>query len=304
MRTSRHTMMLGALAVLLLLATATSKAAQPKIDFTPVLDCIKVPDNITLGKCSGVGVDADGRIFVLHREKHPILVFDASGKYLRSFGDDYIATGHGLKVDAKGNIWATCTDRHMVYKFNADGKLLLAIGQPDKAGTSVDPPQFDKPTDVAVGADGSIYVADGYGNSRMVKFTAGGKYITQWGSAGDQPGQFKAPHQVVVDASERVIVGDRDNNRVQVFDSEGKLLEVWPIKKPFGVAIDSKGVLFISSGDRIQQLDESGKSVAVWGKMGDGPMEFKTGHQIAVDRHGNLYVGEVSGQRVQKLRRK
>lgn len=295
--------MLGTLALAILFAAGHVQAAEPKTDFTGVLNAIKVPSKIKLGKCSGVGVDAQGRIFVLQRSNPPILSFDKSGKFLRGFGKDYIAAGHGLKVDAAGNVWATCTEHHMVYKFDRQGKLLLALGQIDKPGTGTDPPQFDKPTDAAVGPDGSIYIADGYGNSRMVKFTAEGKFVSTWGKAGDAPGEFAAPHQVIVDAKGRVIVGDRDNGRVQVFDGDGKLLHIWPVTKPFGVALDPKGVLFISTGKSIQQLDESGTPVATWGKQGDGPLEFKTGHQIAIDNKGNVYVAEVSGQRMQKLQR-
>ncbi len=274
------------------------------VEFTAVLDCVQIPDEIKLGKCSGVGVDAQGRVFLLHRGKHPVLCFDKSGKFLRSFGDDYVAMGHGLKVDRPGNIWVTCTEHHMVYKFDADGKLLLAIGQIDKPGLGTDPPQFDQPTDVAVGPQGEIYVADGYGNSRMVKLSPDGKFLTTWGSAGEAPGEFHAPHQVEVDAKGRIIVADRDNNRLQIFDADGQLLEVAPVTKPFGVALDGEGQVFVCSGDKILRLASSGDIVQSWGKEGTGPLEFTIGHQIAIDRGGNLYVAEVGGQRLQKLRRR
>ncbi len=163
---------------------AVCHAAEPKVQFTPVLDCVQVPAEIELGKCSGVGVDAQGRIYLLHRGKHPILSFDKSGKFLRSFGDDYIAVGHGLKVDGDGDIWATCTKQHMIYKFDGEGKLLLAVGRLGKPGTGSDPVQFDQPTDVAIGPAGEIYVADGYGNSRMVKLGCPGKISSRMGQSG------------------------------------------------------------------------------------------------------------------------
>ncbi|TWU12354.1 Serine/threonine-protein kinase PknD [Symmachiella macrocystis] len=278
-------------------------ADEPQIDFTAVLDAIEVPDDIELGKCSGVGVDKQGRIFLLHRGKRPVLSFDKSGKFLRAFGDDYVATGHGLKVDQQGHVWVTCTEHHMVYKFNGDGKLLFALGQIDKPGTGSDPPQFDQPTDVAIGPQGEIYVADGYGNSRMVKFSPEGKFLATWGQAGEQPGQFHAPHQVVVDSDGQVIVADRDNNRLQVFDGNGKFLKAYPVKTAFGVALNTYGVLFACSGDKVHQLDKSGSVVKSWGQEGSGPLEFGIGHQIAIDQAGNLYVAEVGGKRLQKLQR-
>ncbi len=99
----------------------------------------------------------------------------------------------------------------------------------------------------------------------------------------------------MVDARGRVIVADRDNDRLQIFNAQGKLLEVQPVKSPFGVALGADGALFVCSGDKIHQLAESGQIVKSWGKEGAGPLEFQIGHQIAADREGNLFVAEVGG---------
>ena len=116
---------------------------------------------------------------MLHRAEHPVICFEPTGEYVRSWGSDLIGSGHGLRIDRDDNVWVTDTDHHLVYKFDPEGDLLLALGQADKPGLETD--QFNKPTDVGFGPDGEIYVTDGYGNSRIMKFTAEGKFLSTWG---------------------------------------------------------------------------------------------------------------------------
>jgi len=275
-----------------------------EIDFAPVPDFVKLPASIKLGRCSGVDVNSKGEIYLFHRGQHPILVLDATGKYLRSWGDDVIGEAHGLRIDRDDNVWVTDIGNHQVFKFNPTGKLLMTLGKAGKAGDGID--EFNKPTDVAFASSGEIFIADGYGNSRVLKFTPNGGFLTQWGEAGKGPGQFDTPHTIIVDRKDRVLVGDRENDRVQVFDSSGKLLEIWPGFAPFGLELDKQGNLFVADGraNKILQLNEQGKVVASWGEEGAGPGQFQLPHMLAADSVGSLYVAEIIGRRFQKLARK
>ncbi|HUG68682.1 MAG TPA: peptidyl-alpha-hydroxyglycine alpha-amidating lyase family protein [Pirellulaceae bacterium] len=280
-----------------------SAAAEP-IDFRPDADFVKLPDSITLGACSGVAVNSRGDIYLFHRGKQPIICLDASGKFIRSWGDDVIGSAHGLRIDRDDNVWVTDIGNHQVLKFSSTGKLLLALGKAGSAGDGID--QFNKPTDVAFGPDGELYVTDGYGNNRVMKFTPNGGFLAQWGEAGDGPAQFNLPHTIVMDRQGRIVVGDRENDRVQVFESSGKLVEVWPGFAPFGLTYDKQGHLFVADGraNKVLQLDDKGKVVRSWGQEGNQPGEFQLPHMLAADADGNLYVGEIKGERFQKLIRK
>ncbi|WP_339735249.1 peptidyl-alpha-hydroxyglycine alpha-amidating lyase family protein [uncultured Gimesia sp.] len=290
--------------IAMMLLTAERSSAGDKIDFEPVASMIQLPEGLTLGPCSAVDFDSKGRMYLFHRGKQPILCFDRSGNFIRSWGDNLIGQAHGLRVDRHDNVWVTDVGQHMVFQFSPEGKLLLALGQSGKPGNSVD--QFNKPTDVAFGPEGEIYVSDGYGNSRVMKFAANGKYLGQWGEPGKGPGQFNLPHSIVIDGKGRVLVGDRENDRVQIFDTEGNLLEVWPGFAPYGMEYDSKGRLFVADGraNKVLQLNPAGKVVNSWGKKGNGSGEYDLPHMLAADAAGNLFIAEIGGRRLQTLQRK
>ena len=286
------------------LLTTHAIMAGERIDFQPVPDFFQIPKDITLAECSGVAVNSKGHVYLFHRGKQPIIRFNAKGKFIRSWGDDLIGIAHGMRIDRDDNVWVTDIGHHMVFKFNPTGKLLLALGQTDKPGLGTD--QFDKPTDVAFGPKGEIYVSDGYGNSRVMKFTKSGKFVKTWGKPGKGRGEFNLPHTIAVDGKGRVIVGDRENNRVQVFDGDGKSLEIWPGFAPFGLEIDKDGVLFVADGraNKVLRLDPAGKVAGSWGQKGKAPGEFDLPHMLASDQKGNLYTVEIIGKRIQKLARK
>ncbi|WP_298868983.1 peptidyl-alpha-hydroxyglycine alpha-amidating lyase family protein [uncultured Gimesia sp.] len=287
----------------LLLAAEVSHAGDA-IDFEPAENLIKLPEGLVLGPCSAVDFDSKGQMYLFHRGKQPILCFDRNGKFIRSWGDNLIGKAHGLRVDRLDHIWVTDIGNHMVFKFSPQGKLLLALGQSGKPGTDND--QFNQPTDVAFGPQGEIYVADGYGNSRVMKFAANGRFLNKWGQPGKGRGEFDLPHSIVIDAKGRVLVGDRENDCVQIFDTEGKLLEVWPGFAPYGMEFDAKGTLFVADGraNKVLQLNSSGKVINSWGRKGAGPGEFNLPHMLAADSDGNLYIAEIGGRRFQKLKRK
>ena len=187
-----------------------------------------MPDGWKFGRVSSVAVDSAGEVYVFHRgnKADPLVVFDAKGKFLRSWGKGLFGNPHGLRVDPKGNVWVTDNGDHQVMQFTRQGKLLLTLGVKGSAGT--DDKRFNRPTDVAFSPDGKFfYVADGYGNSRVVKFTIDGKFVMTWGKPGTAPGQFNTVHSVAVDSRGTVYVSDRENNRIQIFDADGNFLKQW-----------------------------------------------------------------------------
>lgn len=293
------------LAILLCCASGSGRlSAVEPFTYSPVPDFFQLPEGLTLGACTGVDVDSKGNIYLLHRGKQPVVCLDASGRFIRSWGDDCIDTPHGLRIDADDQVWVTDIGNHQVFQFAASGERKVTLGKAGTAGNGID--EFNQPTDVAFGARGEIYVADGYGNSRIIKFTPRGGFLGSWGEAGKGPGQFDTPHAIVVDRQQRVIVGDRENDRLQVFNANGELLAIWPGFAPFGVARDRQDNLFIADGraNQILQLDEAGKVVASWGSEGAGVGQFQLPHMLATDPGGDLYVGEIKGQRFQKFARK
>jgi peptidylamidoglycolate lyase len=197
-----------------------------------------LPDNTILDEVSAVGVDSHDNVLVLQRggRKWPdsdvldlapiavptVFLFDGrTGRLLAKWGEKLFALPHGLTVDHQDNVWVTDVAWHQVFKFSHDGRLLLTLGERGKPGD--DSSHFNRPTDVAVARDGSFYVSDGYGNSRVLKFAADGKFLFQWGTKGKEPGQLDLPHGIALDAAGRVFVVDRQNARVQVFDSNGQV---------------------------------------------------------------------------------
>ena len=289
------------LAACLLVPTNAISAAPKRIALDPSTTFLKLPKGLTMGSCSAVAIDSKQNIYVFHRGKQPILVFSKTGKFLRSWGDKLIAYAHGLRIDKQGNVWVTDTKRHQVFKFSSKGKLLMTLGTANVPGTGKN--QFDKPTDIAFGANGDLYISDGYGNSRVVVLTSKGKFIRSWGTAGRKPKQFDTPHTILVDRKGRVIVGDRENDRVQVFNSKGKLLAIWPGFAPFGLAFDGDGNILVADGraHAVLRLSSAGKVVQIYGKKGKGPGEFNLPHMLATDANGNVYVAEIGNNRLQKL---
>jgi peptidylamidoglycolate lyase len=145
---------------------------------------------------------------------------EKAGRIINSWGENLFIMPHGLKVDKQNNVWVTDVGLHQVFKFTHEGKLLLKIGEAKVPGK--DATHFDMPTDIAIEDDGSFYVSDGYGNSRVVKFSATGQYLFEWGTKGDKESEFDIPHGITLDKNGNVYVADRENSRIQVFDSSGK----------------------------------------------------------------------------------
>lgn len=281
---------------------AAEPAATSDSSWQPV-PFLTLPEGWKLGPCSAVAENSKGEIFVFHRGEHPLIVCDASGKVLRSWGDDLIGSAHGLRIDAQDNVWVTDIGNHLVLKFDPRGKVLLKLGT-GKPGDGAS--EFNKPTDIAFGPSGEFYVTDGYGNSRVTKFSPSGAPLYSWGTQGYGRSQFRIPHSIVRDAKGRLLVGDRENDRIQIFDEAGKLLTVWSGFAPYGLALDAEGHVYAADGrkNEVVRLDDAGKIVARFGKKGRGAGEFDLAHMLTFDRAGSLFVTDINGQRVQKFVRK
>ncbi len=287
-----------------------------------------LPAGYVLGQVTGVGVDSHEHIFVFHRADHSgekpsgpidspvVMCFDGvTGKLLDTWGANAFLVPHGLRVDQRDNIWLTDVGLHQVFKFSHDGTLRMSLGV---AGTSGwDHQHFNKPTDVAVAHDGSIYVSDGYGNRRIAKFSPEGYFLLEWGRSGDKPGEFNEVHNVALDHEGRVYVADRINRRIQVFTGDGQFISQWKTEAlgcPWGLAYGPDDFLYmVDGGDmssclpgrgRIARLDLGGNVLEQWSSFGNYDGQLFWGHDIAVGKSGDVYVGEVNhGMRVQKFSR-
>jgi DNA-binding beta-propeller fold protein YncE len=240
-------------------------------------------------------------VYVFQRgpKADPIVVFDSTGRYLRSWGKGMFGNPHGIRIDREGNVWCVDNGNQQVYKFTRDGQLLQTWGT--KGVTGSDANTFGRPTDITWDSQGNFYVSDGYGNTRVVKFDKNGKYVTAWGTAGEGPSQFRVVHSIAADSRDRLYVSDRENNRIQIFDTSGNLLKIWThLGATQGIFITPKDEMWIIThrnntenitydtlAGQIMKIDlESGKVL--------GAME-SPGHQITVTPDGAIYIGSLTG---------
>jgi DNA-binding beta-propeller fold protein YncE len=260
-----------------------------------------MPAGWKFGRVSAVATNRSNEVFVFQRGKKadPIVVFDIKGRYLRSWGKGMFGNEHAIRVDRDGNVWVTDNGDHQVMKFTPKGELLLKLGTKGKAGE--DDKTFNKPTDIAWAPSGDFYVSDGYGNSRVVKFSKDGKYITAWGRKGSAEGEFSLPHSVAVDSKGLVYVADRENDRIQIFDPNGKFLKQW---KHLGATQN----LFITPNDELWMITHrdhveirtydclAGRIMKVDPATGKivGSME-SPGHWIDVAPTGDIFIGSLTG---------
>ena len=303
----------------------------------------ELPDGRKWGSTSAVAIDPDGTsVWVAERcgetrppnqinpgapfacaesTLDPILKFDTSGKLLKSFGAGVILFPHGLHVDREGNVWvADGLGRngkgHQVIKFSSDGKVLLTLGKAGTPGSGTD--EFNAPSAVVAAPNGDIFVADGHGgntNARILKFDKTGKFIKTWGQKGSGPGDLDIPHAIAMDSQGRLFVGDRQNNRIQIFDQDGRYLDQWPqFSRPSGIYIDAKDNIYVadSESESVSKNHDGWKRGIRIGSAKDGsvtafipdPVETTKGTSaaegVAADAAGNIYGAEVGPKRMMK----
>jgi sugar lactone lactonase YvrE len=266
----------------------------------------KLPDGWEFKQVAGVAVDRNDNVIVFNRSAHPVIVFDREGKFLGSWGEGQFKSAHGIALAADGSVWLADNGDHTVKHFTADGKHILTLGT---QGVEAEPGKpFRRPTDVAVAPSGDVYISDGYGNSRVHVYSQDGSYKKSWGQPGVGDGDFNLPHNIWVTRQGRVLVSDRENHRVQVFDLDGRHKETWPdFIQPTDIHVDRDGTVFVAElRNRVTICDSKGRVLARWGRVPTrDPGYFMAPHAIWADSHRDLYVGEVlEGQRIQKFRRK
>ena len=288
----------------------------------------QLPKTFPFSQVSAVGVDTSQNVFILQRtgrewldtlpdsliSSNTIFLLDKeTGKILNSWGANLFVMPHGITVDEENNVWVTDVALNEVFKFNHNGKLLLKLGVAKIVGN--DSTHFNLPADVAVAHDGSSYVSDGYGNSRIVKFSKEGKYLFEWGKKGTGHSEFNIPHSISLDSHGNVFIADRENNRIQKFDMNGNFLKEWKNNQAqmlMSLTVGKADNVFATDykyiknslpiGVDIIQLDSGLNLITRFGRSdlsGDTSALF---HDIVVDKGGNIYVANIFGHKVQKFK--
>lgn len=256
-----------------------------------------LPPGWTLGLVSHVAVDSKDRVYFYQRRDPPVLVFGADGQLLTAWGTQRLRDAHGIFVGPDDHVYVCNRDEHEVLKLTPDGQVVLVLGARGRPARQA---PFNHPADVAVSRTGEIYVADGYGNASVHRFSADGRHLSSWGAPGDGRGEFTTPHGIWVDAEDRVLVADRENNRVQLFSPEGDYYGEWrDLYKPMDIYVDRTGAVYVT--DQIPRLSvyrPDGALVARGRPVNVGA------HGVWGDSKGNLYLAEVGLNQVTKLVRR
>lgn len=313
--------------------------------FTPSLAWpLQESDEAIAGEASGVAVGPNGDVYYLHRGsssyagdtyiKEPtLIVLDGETSEVKGrLGSGLFKSPHGLTVDAENNIWVTDISLNQVFKLDDSGDVLETFGDAYEPWTEVglrirnvlpkfpaplSDTMFARPTDVTVFPDGSFVVADGYRNSRIVKFSADGTLEWEKNQLGREDGTFNLPHGISSDDAMNLYVADRDNARVQVFDEDGKHLDTWDMPelgRPYGIEVGADGRVYVADGgdylngreddprSQVVILDRDGTILERFGTWGDGVGELRIAHDIAVSPEGDVYVAELLNKRIQQFK--
>jgi DNA-binding beta-propeller fold protein YncE len=272
----------------------------------------KLPAGWRYGEVAAVGVDSKDNVYVFARSEHPMMIFDREGNFLRSWGEGLFKRPHGVHLAPDDTIYCTDDGDHTMRRLTLDGKLLLEIGVPGEPAPLYGGDPFNRCTHTALSPEGDIYVADGYGNARVHKYSPNGKLQFSWGEPGTDPGAFNIVHNICCDEDGWVYVADRENHRVQVFDGKGRYETQWNnMHRPCGLCmtLGKNPIAYIGEsgpgmavnakspgiGPRVSIWTHEGKQIA---RLGDAtresPSQFIAPHGVAVDSRGDIYVGEVS----------
>lgn len=302
--------------------------------FEPVPGWAKVPHGIWLREATAVTVDEDDRVYVFCRGNMPVLVFDPDGNLVDSWGNDnppedvvimrdsygnamqfwktWFKRTHGITADDSGNLWLVDDVGNQIHKMSKSGEFLMTIGTGEQSPRESGKP-FNRPTDVAVSEKtGEVFISDGYGNSRIHRYSPDGKFIASFGESGTDPGQFSLPHNLALLDDEEIVVCDRENHRVQVFSLDGEFRREWRAHKAVAVEVVGSGAdaqIYVAEqgpppvqqgvarlGNRVDVFSRDGELINRFGAdhYGQEPDQFLWPHSLGIDSRGDVYVAEVS----------
>ena len=294
--------------------------------YEPIVDWEQRPEGMMFNQAVGIDVDSQDQVFVFSRSDDPVVVFNRDGEFVKAWGKGLFARPHAIFITDDDLVYCTDDWGHAIYKFTPDGELLQTIGTPGEPSNSgvenrdyrtIKQPggPFNLPTMLAPSPDGEfLYISDGYGNCQVHKYTVTGEHVSSWGEAGRGRGQFLIPHGISVRSDGTVFVCDRENSRIQLFSPDGEYLDEWTEPaRPCQAVFGPDGNVYVAEiGFKVgmsMSPDFPGREmvpsrVGVYSPQGDLLTRFGEGeyglpgetyaaHGIAVDSHGDLYVGEV-----------
>jgi DNA-binding beta-propeller fold protein YncE len=266
----------------------------------------QLPKGMNFGEVSGVDVDRNDNVWVFNRGSHPVIQFDKNGRMLQAWKDVGVKSSHGLRIDPDGNVWLVDVFGHALLKYSPEGRLLMVFANAGgTAGDNDSKYAYNRPTSLAFHPNGDFYVSDGYVNSRVVRYRKDGEYVQHWGKKGTGDSEFDIAHDITIDRRGRIYVADRTNNRVQIFDESGKLLNKWTsVGQPWGLYYAAKeDAIYLCDGqnNRVLKVNLDGQVLGTLGGFGKAPGTFDFAHHLSVDSSGSIYVAEIKNWRVQKF---
>jgi hypothetical protein len=247
-------------------------------------------------------VAANGDVYVLARAAHPVMVFDAEGRFVTSWGEDrFSGFVHGLSIDRAGKIWIADSGLHTVTQHEPDGTLLRTLGMRNAAAPTLYGKPFNMPTGTAFTSTGETFVSDGYGNRRVHCFSSDGELKHSWGEPGDGPGQFALVHFITADAQDRLYVCDRENHRIQIFTATGEVLAQWTgFTMPSDLAF-GREVTYVAGADGVSIWTQDRRKLTQFGRDEPFTGAFNV-HGIWLDAQENIYLAQFD-RAVSKLSR-
>ncbi|HIE28556.1 TPA: hypothetical protein EYP66_14845 [Candidatus Poribacteria bacterium] len=289
----------------------TTKLGSGDYVYEELADWAKLPEGWSFREVADVVVDLQDRVYVFNRGEHPMMVFEQDGSFVAAWGEGLFTRPHGLTLGPDEILYCADDDGHCIRKCTLDGQLLMTIGTPGEPAPRQSGKPFNRPTKVAFDPKtGDLYISDGYGNAKVHKFSADGKHLFSWGDYGTDSGQFNLVHSICTDSEGRVYIADRENHRVQIFDDQGDYLDQWNnLHRPCGLHIEDDLVYigqlpthlavnadYPNLGACVSIHDMTSHRLAKLGdvRLGEKPGQFTAPHGLAVDSHGDIYVGEVS----------